>query len=140
MKSIRVTGEIDKNNQLVLDESLEVIKPQKVEIDIWFSDDEDYHEASKEEIIEGIREGIRDCLTGNIYPASELWDELRIKATGAINEEGELILDEPLRVTKPQNVDVVIWFIKQKKSVEEASKDGCQDDRRTYIRELSVSE
>lgn len=119
MKSIRVPGEIDQNNQLVLDESLEVIKPQRVEIDIWFGDDdEDDHEASKEEILEGIREGFCDCLAGNVHPVSELWDELRIKTTGAINEEGELILDEPLRVTKPQNVNVVIWFIKQKKSLE----------------------
>ncbi len=126
MKSIRVSGEIDKNNQLVLDESLEVIKPQQVEIDIWFDDDdEDDHEASKAEILEGIREGFHDCLTGNIYPMSELWDELRIKTTGAINQEGELILDEPLRATKPQNVDVVIWFIKQKKSAE-ISEDAFQ--------------
>jgi len=139
MKSLRVSGEIDENNQLVLDESLEVIKPQQVEIDIWFGDDEeDEHEASKEEILEGIREGFHDCLTGNVYPVSELWDELRIKTTGAINEEGELILDEPLRVTKTQNVDVVIWFIKQKKFVE-ISEDASQENGK-IIRELSISE
>jgi hypothetical protein len=30
------------------------------------------------------------------------WDELRIKATGEISEEGQLILDAPLREIKPQ--------------------------------------
>lgn len=60
MKSIRVPGEIDKNHRLSLDETLDVIKPQQVEIDIIFLGDdlEDYYEPSKAEILEGIRERV----------------------------------------------------------------------------------
>jgi hypothetical protein len=139
MKYIEVSGEINESNQLILDELLDVIKPQQVKVDIIFCDEEEYHEESKEEIIEGIREGLHDCLTGNTHPISELWDDIMIQATGAINEEGQLILDEPLKPTKPQNVDIVIWFIKDSKSVEKVSEDMCQEDCDS-VRELSVSE
>lgn len=40
MKSIRVPGEIDENNRLILDETLDVIKPQQVEVDIIFLGDD----------------------------------------------------------------------------------------------------
>ncbi len=136
MRYIEVPGEINESNQLILDESLNVIKPQKVKTDMIFCDDEEYHNESKEEILEGIREGFHECLTGNTHPISELWDDIMIQATGAINEEGELILDEPLKPTKPQNVDIVIWFIKNKNSIEESSK----EDFETSARKLSVSE
>jgi hypothetical protein len=143
MKSIRVPGQIDENNRLILDESLDVIKPQKVEIDIWFVDDdeEDYREPSKQEILEGIREGLHDCVTGNTLSSmSELWDNLRIKATGEINEVGQLILDEPLRETKPQYVDVVIWFIKKICSQENATENSDRNDCEVLTKELVTSE
>ena len=124
MKSIRVPGSIDESNRLILDESLDVIKPQKVELDIWFIDDdeEEYYQETKEEILEGIREGFRECLEGRTSPVEGMWDELRIKATGSIDEEGQLILDEPLRATKCQDVDVVIWFIKNQASQEKVAE------------------
>jgi hypothetical protein len=143
MKSIRVPGEIDKNNRLILDETLHVIKPQQVEIDIIFLDDdlEDYHEPSKAEIIEGIREGLHDCVTGNTLSSmSELWNNLGIKATGEINEAGQLILDEPLRATKPQYVDVVIWFIKKIRSQVDATENSDRSDREVLTKELVMSE
>jgi hypothetical protein len=114
MKSIRVPGAIDRNNQLVLEESLDVLKPQKVELDIWFIDDneDEYYHETKEEILEGFRESLDDLLVGKTSPLAEMWDELRIKATGEIDEEGRLLLDKPLKNVKPQDVDVVIWFIK----------------------------
>lgn len=142
MKNIEISGKIDTNNRLILDESLDVIKPQKVEIDIWFRDDDegDYHEKTKSEILDGIREGLRDCLTGNTYTAKEMWDSLLVKATGTINDEGQLILDEPLRTTKPQDVDVVIWFIKDKKDATEVAQDIDRDNLKADSRELSMSE
>jgi hypothetical protein len=106
-------------------------------MDIILLDDdlEDYYEPTKEEILEGIREGLHDCLTGNTSPVSELWDELRIQATGEIDEEGQLILDYPLRKTTPQYVDVVIWFINNKKFTEDVYEEGFQ----VPVKELSGS-
>jgi hypothetical protein len=137
MKSLRVPGRIDENDRLILDYLLDPLKPQQVELDIWLLDDdlEDYCEPTKEEILEGIREGFHDCLTENTSPVSELWDELRIKATGEINEEGQLVLDYPLRKTAPQYVDVVIWFISNKKFTENVYEEGFQ----VPVKELSGS-
>jgi hypothetical protein len=141
MKSIRVPGEIDKNNRLILDETLDVIKPQQVEVDIIFLGDdlEDYREPSKSGILEGIREGLHDCVTGNTLSSmSELWDNIGIKATGEINEAGQLTLDEPLRETKPQYVDAIVWFTKKICSQEDA-ENSAQNDREVLTKELVIS-
>jgi hypothetical protein len=142
MKSIRVPGSIDENNRLILDESLDVLKPQKVKLDIWLidEDEDEYYSPTKEEILESISEGFRDCLEGRTSPVEKMWDELMIQTTGAIDDEGRLILDAPLRETKPQDVDVVIWFIRDRKSVSEVSEALAQNDRQTAARELISSE
>jgi hypothetical protein len=136
MKYIEISGYIDENNRLVLDESLDVIKPQSVKIDIWFrdGDEEEDREESKEEILEGIREGLGDCFQGRISPVEELWDDLAIQTTGSIDDRGRLILDRPLRPTKCQYVDVVIRFIGNEKSKEVADL-ICPVDRHDRARE-----
>jgi hypothetical protein len=55
MRYIEVPGHIDEHDRLILDELLDVIKPQRVKIDIWFrdEDEEEYREETKEEILEG---------------------------------------------------------------------------------------
>jgi hypothetical protein len=120
MRYIEISGEINDQNQLILDESLEVIKPQQVKIDIWFrdEDEEEYHEETKAEILEGIREGLHECLTDDTQSIEDMWDDLRIKTTGIINDVGQLILDRPLKQTQSQPVDVVIWFAKNHQSQE----------------------
>ena len=118
MKYIEVSGHIDEHDRLILDESLDVIKPQQVKIDIWFrdEDEEEYREETNQEILESIRRGFDDCLEGRTSPVGEKWDEFTIETTGTINDAGQLILDEPLKSTKCQYVDVVIWFIRNNKS------------------------
>lgn len=113
MKYIEIPGEIDNNNRLILHETLEQIKPQQVEIDIWFRDDEEeeYREPTKEEILESIVEGLREYQRGECKPASEMWDDMMIQSQGEITELGQLILDEPLPETTARYVDVVIRFI-----------------------------
>jgi hypothetical protein len=141
MKYIEVPGRIDENDRLILDESLDVIKPQRVKIDIWFrdEDEEEYREETKEEILEGIRRGFQDCLEGRTKPVGEGWDELRIKATGSIDNQGYLILDVPLRQTKPQYVDVVIWFVDNNNFQADAEY-ICQVSKLDSRRELVGSE
>lgn len=141
MKKIEVPGEINEASQLILDESLEEIKPQKVEIDIWFRDDEEeeYRERTKEEILDGIREGFRDCLTGNTRPIEELWDNILISTTGTIDDDGNLVLDEPLRETKAQYVDVVIWFVKNKASLEKHPDNIARSQQEMATAKLIVS-
>ena len=142
MKSLRVPGRIDQNDRLILDYLLDVIKPQQVEIDIILLDDdlEDDYEPTKEEILEGIREGFHDCLTGNTSPVSALWDDMMIQTTAEIDEEGQLILNEPLKETKPQYVDVVIWFVKNSTFQEQSKEVVCQNDLEASNRELTASQ
>ncbi len=141
MRYIEVPGHIDEHDRLILDELLDVIKPQRVKIDIWFrdEDEEEYREETKEEILEGIRRGFQDCLEGRTKPVGEMWDELRIKTTGEIDNQGYLILDRPLRPTKQQYVDVVIWFVENNKSQEDAEY-LCQVSDLGSTRELVGTE
>jgi hypothetical protein len=134
MRYIEVSGEINDRNQLILDESLEVIKPQQVKIDIWFrdEDEEEYHEETNAEILAGIREGLHECLTGETESIDDMWDDLRIKTTGTINDIGQLILDEPLKQTQAQSVDVVIWFAKNRQS-EDMERIMCETSTRELI-------
>ncbi|PSB56368.1 hypothetical protein [Chamaesiphon polymorphus] len=143
MRYIEVPGEIDANNRLILYESLKEIKPQQVEIDIIFSDDdsEDYREPTKAEIIADIVESLREYSRGECTPISEMWDDIKIKTTGEINEEGQLILDRPLQETKPQYVDVVMWFIKDDKLVRKLDEfeENNYEKHIALVKELSES-
>jgi hypothetical protein len=141
MRYIEVPGEIDGNNRLILHESLKEIKPQQVEIDIVFCDDdeEDYREPTKSEILEDIVESLHEYSRGECTPVSEMWDDIKIKTTGEINEEGQLILDQPLKETKPQSVDVVMWFIKDDKSPNKFDEfeENSYEQHMTFVKELS---
>ncbi|WP_295615349.1 hypothetical protein [Chamaesiphon sp. GL140_3_metabinner_50] len=140
MRYIEVPGEIDDHNRLILHESLNEIKPQQVEIDIIFcDDDEDDREPTKAEILADIVESLREYSRGECTPVAEMWDEIKIKTTGEINEEGQLILDRPLRETKAQSVDVVMWFIKDDKSPNKFDEfeGNSYEQHLTFVRELS---
>jgi hypothetical protein len=84
-----------------LHESPIEIKPQRVEIDIVFRDDEDDdinvdvdREPTDEEIFERVEQGLLEYSRGECTPASD-WSDIKIKATGEINDRGQLVLDEP---------------------------------------------
>jgi wyosine [tRNA(Phe)-imidazoG37] synthetase (radical SAM superfamily) len=136
MKYIEVSGEIDSDNQLILHELLNQIKPQRVEIDIVFRDEEeDYRESTKAEILEGIRESLHEYSRGECRPVAELWDNIMIQSTGEIDEVGQLIIDEPLKKIESQYVDVVIRFMKDEKSNQESDRHGYK----ALVKELSGS-
>jgi hypothetical protein len=143
MRYIEVPGEINQNNQLILHESLSQIKPQRVEIDVIFCDDdeEDYREPTKAEILENIRQSLREYARGECRPVSEMWDDIKIITTGEINEQGQLVLDLPLRETKAQYVDVVMWFIKDDESPKKFDEfeENVYEEHLTLVKELSES-
>ncbi|BAY83625.1 hypothetical protein NIES267_31150 [Calothrix parasitica NIES-267] len=77
MKAIETTATINENGELTLDGLLEVTKPQRVRVIVLLSEDEevdDSDETPTEEAIEGIHQGIREALSGQTIPLSQMWD------------------------------------------------------------------
>ncbi|AFZ12332.1 hypothetical protein Cri9333_1438 [Crinalium epipsammum PCC 9333] len=76
MKAIETTATINENGELILDKSLEVTKPQHVRIIVLLSeeDETDTDETPTEIVIEGIRQGLHEALTGKTIPLSEMWE------------------------------------------------------------------
>ncbi|WP_414622568.1 hypothetical protein [Calothrix sp. CCY 0018] len=76
MKAIETTATINENGELTLDRSLEVTKPQRVRIIVLLSEDDeaDPDETPTEIAIEGIHQGIREALSGQTIPLSQMWD------------------------------------------------------------------
>ncbi|MGB3653126.1 MAG: hypothetical protein WBA41_18165 [Rivularia sp. (in: cyanobacteria)] len=76
MKAIETTATINENGELTLDRSLEVTKPQRVRIIVLLSEDDetDPDETPTQIAIEGIHQGIREALSGQTIPLSEMWD------------------------------------------------------------------
>jgi wyosine [tRNA(Phe)-imidazoG37] synthetase (radical SAM superfamily) len=145
MRYIEVSGEIDKNNQLILHELLDQIKPQQVEIDIVFRDNDDddvdiKREPSDEEIFERVERALLEQSRGECTPASD-WSDIKIKATGEINDFGQLVLNEPLKQAEAQYVDVVIFFIKDEEYNQKfyGSEENIYEEHPALIKESSDS-
>lgn len=75
MKAIETTATINESGQLTLDKSLGFIKPQRVRVILLLSEDDetDPDETPTEIVIEGIRQGLHEALTGQTIPLSEMW-------------------------------------------------------------------
>lgn len=76
MKAIETTATINENGELTLDKSLEVTKPQRVRIIVLLSEEDeiDPDQTPTEIVIEGIRQGLYEALTGQTIPLSEMWE------------------------------------------------------------------
>jgi hypothetical protein len=76
MKAIETTATINENGELTLDRSLEVTKPQRVRVIVLMIEEgeEDPDETPTKIAIEGIRQGLREALTGQIMPLSQMWE------------------------------------------------------------------
>ncbi|MEI2578381.1 type II toxin-antitoxin system RelN family antitoxin [Scytonema sp. PRP1] len=76
MKAIETTATINENGELTLDKSLEITKPQRVRIIVLLSeeDETDPDETPTQIVIEGIRQGLHEALTGQTIPLSEMWE------------------------------------------------------------------
>ncbi|BAZ25283.1 hypothetical protein NIES4073_61870 [Kalymmatonema gypsitolerans NIES-4073] len=76
MKAIETTATINENGELTLDKSLEITKPQRVRIIVLLSeeDETDPDETPTQIVIEGIRQGLHEALTGQTIPLSQMWE------------------------------------------------------------------
>lgn len=65
-----------RTGSVKLDQSLGGIKPQRVRVIVLFAEDEetDPDETPTEIVIEGIRQGLHEALTGKTIPLSEMWE------------------------------------------------------------------
>lgn len=78
MKAIETTATINENGELTLDRSLEVTKPQRVRVIVLLSEEDeiDPDETPTEIVIEGIRQGLHEALTGQTIPLSQMWEDI----------------------------------------------------------------
>jgi hypothetical protein len=75
MKAIETTATIDKSGKFILDKPLGQHKPQQVRVIVLFSEDDevDPDETPTEVVIEGIRQGLHEALTGKTIPLAKMW-------------------------------------------------------------------
>jgi hypothetical protein len=76
MKAIETTATISENGEFTLDKSIGLYRPQQVRVIVLFSEDDesDSDETPTEVVIEGIRQGLHEALTGKTIPLSKMWE------------------------------------------------------------------
>jgi hypothetical protein len=81
MKAIETSATIDEKGQLTLDQTLENTKPQRVRVIILISEDDeiDPDETPTSIVIEGIRQGLQEALSGQTIPLSEMWEGIDVE-------------------------------------------------------------
>ncbi len=79
MKAIETTATINESGQLTLDKSLEFIKPQRVRVIVLLSEEEEEDETPTEIVIDGIRQGLHEALTGQTIPLSQMWSGIDVE-------------------------------------------------------------
>lgn len=74
MKAIETTATINESGQLTLDKSLGVIKPQRVRVIVLLTEEDEAEEdeTPTEIVIDGIRQGLHEALTGQTIPLSQM--------------------------------------------------------------------
>lgn len=81
MKAIETTATINEKGQLTLDKTLENTKPQRVRVIVLMSEEEenDLDESPTSIVIEGIRQGLQEALSGQTIPLSEMWEGIDVE-------------------------------------------------------------
>jgi hypothetical protein len=76
MKALEVTGTVNEQGQLSIDEPLAVNQTSRVRVIILFSEDSNSNEDELEPAIVGFRQGWQDAMIGNTIPVNQLWERL----------------------------------------------------------------
>lgn len=87
MKAIETTATINDEGQLALDLPLNVAPHCRVRVIVLIPEEEeserecdhDPDDDPTETVIEGIREGWRQALAGEVRPVAELWSDLDVE-------------------------------------------------------------
>ncbi len=76
MKAIETTATINERGQLSLDSPLEVSFNQRVRVIVLIAEDEalDPDDTPKEVVLQDLREGLQEALSGQTIPLSQMWD------------------------------------------------------------------
>ena len=73
-QAIEVSGTIDANGQLSLDQPLTQHKHSRVRVIVLLEDLIDPDDTPTELILEGLRQGLQEAFNGQTLPLSQLWD------------------------------------------------------------------
>ena len=73
MKAIEMMAMVDDQGQLSLDRPLMVDANQRVRV-IVLIDEEDAVDTPDVDVLEGLREGLKEALAGETIPVSNMWD------------------------------------------------------------------
>ncbi|GGA42235.1 hypothetical protein [Okeania sp. KiyG1] len=84
MKAIEVTGTIDENGQLFLDQPIENLPPGKVRVILLFpevaeEDEPDPDDTPVEEIKASLRRALQQAKSGQTKPISEMWEGIDVE-------------------------------------------------------------
>ncbi len=76
MKAIEVTATIDEQGQLAFDQPLELTQRRRVRVIVLVSEENepDPDDTPDSVVVEGLRQGLQESLTGRTVPLSQMWD------------------------------------------------------------------
>ena len=75
MKAIEVTGTLNQEGELLLDQPLEVEYIGRVQVTVLIPESEgDEDDEPREQILEEIRQGLHEAIVGQTIPLSQMWD------------------------------------------------------------------
>lgn len=76
MKALKVTGTIDEQGQLTLDQPLMSDKNSRVEVIVLISEATDQDDTSKAEVLADFKQAWHEAMTGQTIPVAQLWEGL----------------------------------------------------------------
>ena len=76
MKAIETTATINDEGQLLLDNPLALSQVRRVRVIVLIPEDDESEtdDTPTEVILDGIREGLHEALTGQTMPLAQMWD------------------------------------------------------------------
>ncbi|MEL7068045.1 MAG: hypothetical protein AAGN15_05235 [Cyanobacteria bacterium J06581_3] len=81
MKVIETTATVDGRGQLRLDSPLTLGLNQRVRVIVLITDDEqlDPDDTPNDVVLQGLREGLKEALSGQAIPLSQMWDGIDVE-------------------------------------------------------------
>lgn len=77
MKAIETTATINDQGQLFLDQPLTITTTDRVRVIVLIPEDStelDPDDTPTEVVLEGLRQGLHEALTGQTIPLAQMWD------------------------------------------------------------------